>query len=142
MYKRTVIILSMLWVVVLVTGCDRPAPVLPGHSPVPLLIAEQRGGIAGFQDRLILGQGGEYYLSRGGGLERIGSLQPEWRTQLDAWRSQFAPFAIKLEDNPGGPDSLIRQLWWAGLGTVRANEQQQQEILDWAIDLFYQLSDG
>ena len=39
-----------------------------------------------------------------------------------------------------GPDSLVRQLWWAGLGTVQANEQQQQAILDWAMDLFYQLS--
>ena len=118
MYKRTVIVLSMLWMVALAAACDRPAQVLPGDNPGPLLIAEQRGGIAGFQDRLVLGQGSEYYLSRADGLERIGSLPPEWRTQLDAWRGRFAPFTLKLEDNPGGPDNLVRQLWWAGLGTV------------------------
>ncbi len=140
MFKRVVLVISMFLFAALASGCDRPVQAPPGDGDVPLLTWEQQGGIAGFQDRLVLGQGGEYYLSRGGGLERIGSLPPEWQTELDAWRGRFAPFTLKLEDNPGGPDSMIRQLWWAGLGTVQADELQQQEILDWAVELFAELS--
>ncbi len=142
MFKRVVLIIFTLLMVALTSGCDRPGQSLPGDHQVPLLIWEQQGGIAGFQDRLVLGRGGEYYLSRGGGSERIGSLPPERQTQLDAWRGHFAPFTLKLEDNPGGPDNLVRQLQWAGSGTVQADEGQQQEILDWAFRLFAELSAG
>jgi hypothetical protein len=141
-FKRLVLIILMFSMVALTSGCDRPTQVLPGDNQAPLLTWEQQGGIAGFQDRLVLGHGGEYYLSRGGGLERIGSLPPESRTQLDVWRGHFAPFTLKLQDNPGGPDNLIRQLRWAGLGTVQADELQQQEILDWAFAVFAELSSG
>ncbi len=142
MFKRVVLIISILSMVAVASGCDRPAQVLPGDNDVPLLTWEQLGGFAGFQDRLVLGQGAEYYLSRASGLERIGSLSPEWQTQLDAWRGRFAPFTLTLQDNPGGPDNLTRQLLWAGLGTVQADDLQQQEILDWAFGLFTELSAG
>ena len=122
-------------------GCDQP----PGARPTSvsgqlLLTFDQKGGIAGFQDRLVVGYGGEYYLQRGGRVERIGSLGLEKRGQLEGWAEGFAPFTLRLEDNPGGPDNLVRQLVWVGLGELSANGSQQKEILDWVADLVGELS--
>ena len=121
-------------------GCDRPAGRTLGTAPIRLLVFEQQGGIAGFQDRLVVGYGGEYYLQRGGRVERIGSLGLEKRGQLEGWAEGFAPFTLRLEDNPGGPDNLVRQLVWVGLGKLSANGSQQKEILDWGADLVGELS--
>jgi hypothetical protein len=122
-------------------ACDRPDAyhATPANDLV-LLTFEQQGGIAGFEDKLILGHGGEYYLVREGSTERIGSLQPERRGQLEGWREGVAAFRLKLQDNPGGPDNLVRQLVWAGQGSSQPTEAQQREILDWATQLMGELS--
>jgi len=105
-----------------------------------LLVFERLGGIAGFQDKLVIGSNGEYYLSRQGQEERIGSLSSERRTQLQSWLERLAPFTLRLEDNPAKPDNLVRQLVWIGLGRVTANQTQQQEMLKWASDVLAELS--
>ncbi|MGQ9493617.1 MAG: hypothetical protein ACUVR2_07625 [Anaerolineae bacterium] len=128
-----------LFVVLLLASCDQPrrSAVTPG---IPLLTFERSGGIAGFQDRLIIGYGGEYYLVRSGRPERIGSLRPERYEQLGKWMERVAPFTLRLEDNPGGPDNLVRQLVWTGPGRTVPNETQQQEILNWVSSLLDELS--
>ncbi len=121
------------------TACDRPAPSHPAPEPgKPLLVFERQGGIAGFQDKLVIGYGGEYYLSLNG-REHIGMLTAGLRAQLAGWIEGFAPFAIKLEDNPGGPDNLVRRLEWAGMGRLQASRSQQEEILDWAASMMHEL---
>ena len=136
---RVVFILVGLLAVLLV-GCDRPSGVRAGEqSDVPLLVFARTGGIAGFQDRLVIGPAGEYYLIQQS-QERISALSAETQEQLDTWRKNLAPFTLKLEDNPGGPDNMVRQLVWAGSGKANADERQQQEILDWASNLFVELS--
>jgi hypothetical protein len=140
MRKWAILLLVGLVLAVLAAGCDRPAGVRPGdQSTAPLLAFARTGGIAGFQDRLVIGYGGEYYLAQAG-QERIGPLSQERQDQLQAWREELAPFTLKLEDNPGGPDNMVRQLVWAGLGKANASEAKQQEILDWAGGLFFELN--
>jgi hypothetical protein len=104
-----------------------------------VLIFERQGGIAGFQDKLVIGYAGEYYLWRDG-RDHIGLLDAERRVQLAGWSDSFVPFVIKLEDNPGGPDNLVHRLEWAALGRLYANQSQQEEILEWAANLLQELS--
>jgi hypothetical protein len=129
----------LLLIMAALNACDRPAADGPGQG-LPLLVLERQGGIAGFVEKLVLGERGEYYLERGGGLQRIGTLQEPRRGQLDGWREGFARFSLKLEDNPSGPDNLVRLLTWSGDGSLEASQAQQQDILDWAIRLLNELS--
>lgn len=140
--KRAWLWVSVCWIIALVNGCDRPAGRALGTAPIPLLVFEQQGGIAGFQDRLVVGQGGEYHLRRGRRIERIGTLAASRKAEVEGWREGFGPFTLKQEDNPGGPDSLTRQLTWAGQGQLEATESQQHELMDWAVQLLDELSAG
>ena len=142
MLRRSIVMVSLLLAaVVLGSGCDQPLSVLKTPEPgVPLLILERTGGIAGFQDKLVIGYGGEYYLTRSGQKERIGALSPDRLAQLETWARGFAPLTLRFEDNPSGPDNLIQQLIWIGLGTRTADEGQQQEMLAWAVNLLDELS--
>ncbi len=141
MLRRSIILVSLLLAVLLGSGCDRRPSVPRTPEPgVPLLILERTGGIAGFQDKLVIGYGGEYHLTRGGQKERIGTLSPDRLAQLETWAQGLAPLTLRFEDNPSGPDNLIQQLMWTGLGTRTADEGQQQEMLAWAVNLLDELS--
>ena len=139
--RRHVLWLGILLLFVsLPCGCDKPPSARPTAEPgKPLLTFERTGGIAGFQDRLVIGYDGEYYLAQGQ-RERIGMLSAERTTQLRGWYVRLAPFTLRLEDNPGGPDNMVRQVVWAGLGKVAASQAEQGEILKWAADLLAELS--
>lgn len=139
MKRNTLFGIVCLFTILVLASCDQPRrpTAVPGS---PLLTFERTGGIAGFQDRLVIGYGGEYYLTRSGRSERIGSLSPGKFTRLKEWMEQIAPFTLRLEDNPGGPDNLVRQLSWAGLGRTTPDEAQQHEILNWAVGLLDELS--
>ncbi len=139
--RRSIIMVALLLAVVLGSGCDQPLSVpKPPEAGVPLLILERTGGIAGFQDKLVIGYGGEYYLTRSGQKERIGALSPDRLAELETWAQGFAPLTLRFEDNPSGPDNLIQQLVWTGLGTGAADKGQQQEMLAWAVNLLDELS--
>ena len=136
---RTMLVLLGVLAIALIS-CDRPVSMRPGDEHgVPLLTFARTGGIAGFQDRLVIGDSGEYYVAQSS-QELIGTLSAERRTQLESWRDSFAPFTLKLEDNPGGPDNMVRELILQGLGKTNAGEQKQQELLDWVTSLFAELT--
>jgi hypothetical protein len=141
--KRSALLLGALCLlfIPLLSGCDRTAPAPQAEPGKPLLTFERSGGIAGFQDRLVIGYSGEYYL-KSIQVERIGSLSAERATQLRNWFVRLAPFTLRLEDNPGGPDNMVRQVTWTGLGKVTAAQAEQQEILKWASDLLAELIKG
>lgn len=141
--KRTALVLAVVCVLVMpwLCGCDRQPPTPQSEPGKPLLAFERSGGIAGFQDRLVIGYAGEFYL-RSGQVERIGSLSAESATQLRTWFVRLAPFTLRLEDNPGGPDNMVRQVAWTGLGKVTATQAEQQQILKWAGDVLAALSMG
>ena len=141
--KRLALLLAVLCLlfVPFLSGCDRtPAPP-QAEAGKPLLVFERTGGIAGFQDRLVIGNGGEYYL-RSGQVERIGSLSADRVSQLRDWFARLALFTLRLEDNPGGPDNMVRQVTWAGLGKATATQAEQEQILQWAGDLLAELTTG
>jgi hypothetical protein len=125
-------IVFLLLVGALLAACDQP-----GATPTPkpgaiLLSYERTGGIAGFQDQLTIAFGGEYFLSRGGQAQRLGTLSTERRGQLQAWAGRLAPFTLTLEDNPGGPDNMTRRVVWTGTGRTAPSEAAQRQVLDWA----------
>jgi hypothetical protein len=139
--NRQVILLAVLAVCLslLVAGCDRQPSTPPAPEPgQPLMVYERTGGIAGFQDRLVIGYNGEYYLGQQGA-ERIGSLSAERVAQLRGWFVRLAPFTLRLEDNPGGVDNMVRQAIWSGLGKTPATQAEQRDILNWAGELFTEL---
>jgi hypothetical protein len=141
MRKTTTFVLAAMVVLAFFAeGCDRP-PVPAQLAPrPPLLSFSQEGGIAGFMDRLAVGEGGVCYARRGGQNEWIGTLSNEEWVQLESWLQLFSPFTLTAEDNPGGPDNLVRRLLWAGQGTERATEAQQRQILDWALRVLGEIS--
>lgn len=140
-HPRLLLILLSVYLLSFV-ACDRRPARPTGEAGAPLLTFERSGGIAGFQDRLVLGYNGEYYLARGGQQERIGSLSEDRQAQLENWLAETAPFALRLEDNPGMPDNMVRQVVWTGAGRKPPGESQQRAILDWASNLLAELSTG
>ncbi len=139
--KRIATLFLLLWALVVLAGCDRPPRGTATPEPgAPLLILERIGGIAGFADKLVLGTRGEYYLSRRGQQDRIGQLSRTQRGQLDDWLQRFGPFTVRFEDNPGGPDSMLHELVWDGVGPITPSDTQQQAMFEWAINLLAELS--
>ncbi len=138
--RRLGIVLGLAVLMAVALACDRPGAPLPtAPSGTVVLTYERTGGIAGFQDRLVIGAKGEYFLVRGG-QERIGSIDESRRKALDTWSSQYAAFTLTLEDNPGGPDNMKRQVIWAGAGGNIPTGDMQREILDWASGVMEQLT--
>ena len=123
-------------------ACDQPGAPPTAVPGAVLLTFERLGGIAGFEDRLVIAAGGEYHLSPPGGgqPERLGTLEAQRRTQLQAWAGRFAAFTLTLEDNPNGPDNMKRRLVWAGAGKTAPSEAEQQAVLDWAASLLDELA--
>lgn len=141
--KRSALLLAVLCLlfVPLLSACDRTPSPPQAEAGKPLLTFERIGGIAGFQDRLVIGNDGEYYL-KSTQVERIGSLSADRVSQLRNWFARLAPFTLRLEDNPGGPDNMVRQVTWAGLGKTTATQTEQEQILKWASDLLAELTTG
>jgi hypothetical protein len=124
----------------LLSACDQPR-VRPTIEPGGVLLSfERTGGIAGFMDKLVIGAGGAYHLSRRGQPERIGALSSEQRAQLDTWQQRFSAFTLTLEDNPGGPDNMKHEAIWSGPGKAAPTQAEQRQVLDWAATLLGELS--
>lgn len=120
-------------------ACDQPGAPPTAEPGAILLTFERLGGIAAFEDRLVIAAGGEYHLSRRGQPERLGTLGAERRVQLQSWASRFAAFTLTLEDNPNGPDNMTRRVVWAGSGKTVPGETEQQVMFDWAAALLDEL---
>jgi hypothetical protein len=138
--KRLVTGMLLMALLAAAAGCDTPGDTLPAPASGKVVLNYARiGGIAGFQDRLVIGASGEYYLTQGA-REAIGSISSSRRKVLDNWRAQYAPFTLTLEDNPGGPDNMKRQVAWTGDGKTVATDAEQRQMLDWAAALMQELT--
>lgn len=133
MTRRLARLTLALLLIGLLCSCDQPHS-SPQTSSEPVLVVERTGGIAGFADHLVVGFDGQYYLSQRQ-KEFIGSLSAESTAWLRDQYNRLAPFTLRLEDNPGGPDNMVRQIVWTGLGKEVATQAEQQKILNWGIDL-------
>jgi hypothetical protein len=138
--KRLVAGILLLALLVVAAGCDAPGDtLLVSVSGKAVLTYARTGGIAGFQDRLIIGAGGEYYLTQQAN-ETIGSISSARRKVLDNWMAKYAHFTLTLEDNPGGVDSMKRQAVWTGNGTTIPTDAEQRQVLEWAAALVQELT--
>jgi hypothetical protein len=114
------------------------APEHAGSQPV--LEFQRLGGIAGFQDRLVIFDDGTVRLQRGSE-EPVEKVLPE-----DQWQKVkndvtiFKSFAWHNEDNPGGPDSLVTDLDFYGTGKFEAAFDNQEEIVGYLQEILTQLS--
>ena len=140
MTRRLVKLAAALLLIVLLCSCDRPRG-SPQSASEPVLVLERSGGIAGFMDHLVVGFDGQYYLSQRQ-KEFIGSLSADSTAWLRERYNRLASFTLRLEDNPGGPDNMVRQVTWAGLGKTAATQAEQEQILQWAGDLLAELTTG
>ncbi len=132
--------LVVLMMIGLLTGCRaQPVPTPSVQPAPPLLVFSRLGGIAGFQDRLVIGERGQYYLVQSG-RELLGSLSTDRQAQLDRWRAQFAPFTLRFEDNPNGPDNMVREVSWTGTGPRVPGAAEQEEIFAWAAQCLAEFS--
>ncbi len=109
-----------------------------GPQPEPagdVVTFSVEGGIAAFCDRLRIDAGGNYTLSICGQPDVAGALDEPDRVSLQTWRENLAAFQLTFEDNPGGPDNMVRALTFNGQGQIEADQNQQQVIFDWASGL-------
>lgn len=116
------------------------APERAGSQPV--LELQRSGGIAGFQDRLVIFDDGTARLQRGDAAAVEESLpESQWKKVKD-YVSIFEPFAWHQEDNPGGPDNLVTDLDFYGAGKFEAAFDNQQEIVAYLQEIISTLAAG
>ena len=110
-------------------------PTLPPLANIPAfegmaLLFHVSGGIAGLCQDMAAFHDGQALYGPCGGLGKS-ELSEEQHAQLTAWIDAFAPFDFRLDDNPGGPDSMTTSLVFVAKGQRIASESEQQEIVDW-----------
>lgn len=119
------------------TPLESPSP-SPPEAGVPILTYEEEGGIAGFCDTLIVEVGiARYQTCKGRSAEQ--TLGEETRRQLVTAYQQFRPFTSGSQDNPGGPDNLIRRLSFSGAGAEEAPESERMALTQLAHTLMREL---
>ncbi|MDX1522360.1 MAG: hypothetical protein R3264_12095 [Anaerolineae bacterium] len=108
-----------------------PAPE-PGLDTGPVITFTLSGGIVGFCDTLTIDAGGGYALQTCIGEEPLtGTLRENDLASLEAWHNNLSDFSLSIEQAVDQPDSLNSELTFNGRGDIKADETQQQIILDW-----------
>jgi len=102
----------------------------------------REGGIAGFCNDLSVYLSGEAYATSCGGgtpqeLGRV-RLDADQLAQLYAWVDAFQSFEINQEDPPV-PDQMTINLIFFGTGTEMPTSLQENEIQDFASELYFQI---
>jgi hypothetical protein len=101
-----------------------PVEPAPGH---PILLRKDEGGIAGVNDLLTAAVDVVRVDGRQGQTER-----PTTAAERAALRDAFQrlqPFITVRQDNPGGPDNLVRVLVLASAGTTAATPADAEALL-------------
>jgi len=107
----------------------------------PVLEFQRLGGIAGFQDRLVVFDDGVARIQRGSQAPVEVNLSEEQWKQVKNYVAIFEPFAWRQADNPGGPDNLVTDLDFYGAGKFEAAFDNQKEIVGYMQELLAQLSE-
>ncbi|RME48821.1 MAG: hypothetical protein D6791_02400 [Chloroflexi bacterium] len=113
------------------------APPTPG--PVVMQFRRQ-GGIAGLCDEVKVHSGGIIEYHTCGQPVNTATLTPEERQELADWVKELSAFTFKQEDNPGGPDNLMRELEFAGQGSTPATDEQKRTMLSWIEGIYAELA--
>lgn len=103
---------------------------VPDHAGSdPVLEFQQIGGIAGFQDTLVIFEDGTVRLQRGSEEAVEQALSEDHWKKAKNYVSIFEPFAWHHEDNPDEPDNLVTDLDFYGTGKFEAVFDNQEEIV-------------
>ncbi len=101
----------------------------------PVLEFRRTGGVAGFQDTLVVFSDGMAHLQHGADEVVEKKLPEEQWTQIKNYVSIFEPFAWHQQDNPDGADNLVTDLDFYGKGRFEAVFDNQEEIVNYVQDL-------
>lgn len=108
----------------------------PEHAGSKAVLEFYRsGGIAGFQDRLVVFDDGSARLQHGNEKPVDVDLPADRWKKVKNYVSIFKPFAWHHEDNPGGPDNLVTDLDFYGAGKFDAAFDNQAEVANYIQDL-------
>lgn len=145
---RNIVWLAALLLILLTAGCgsareqqrvEGPANTLPTPGPVVMQFHRQ-GGISGLCDDVTLHTDGIIEYHTCGQPAHMATLTRSEQTDLAGWVGKLQGFTFKLEDNPGGPDNLVRELRFTGQGAVPATDEQKQNMLDWLEAIYSELA--
>jgi hypothetical protein len=111
---------------------------IPAFQGIVLLL-HISGGIAGFCDDLALFESGQAIYGPCGAASST-TLTEAQLAQIKSWQARFRSFEYKFQDNPGGPDNMTTSAALNGKGATNASEAEQKEIVNWARQLYAELS--
>jgi hypothetical protein len=115
-----------------------PAPSGDSQGSSAVLTWSRDGGFAGFCDELKVSASGDLTISScRSAASRTGKLSNGDLARLDRWRASFGAVAIEMTDSAAA-DALTLQLTLAGAGSGKPTESEQQQMLDWAQNVYTQ----
>jgi len=138
---RTPLFLSswLLTACVASTGSpSAPAPSGDSQGSSTILTWSRDGGFAGFCDELKVSASGEVTTSScRSAASRTAKLSNGDLARLDGWRASFGAVAIEMRDSAAA-DGLMSKLTLAGAGSGKPTGSEQQQMLDWAQNVYSQ----
>jgi hypothetical protein len=111
------------------------------------MVWKREGGIAGFCDALTVFRSGEVFTSSCksqqaegtmGSLARL--LTSSEQKEFHQWVSEFGEAELDASDPKGVADGMVLTLAWFGSGDAEPSELEQQELFNFAQDLYQELA--
>lgn len=138
--RRIALLLLVIW---LTSACAGQGSVEPPSSPPgtpvldegELLSYRREGGIAGFCERVVVTEVSARVEPCGGAPREL-ALDARTTEELDRLAERYAPLVREMQDNPGGPDNLTRELRFNGRGDEPLPPEIEQQLVDLAERLF------
>ncbi len=145
---RNIVWLAGLLLIVVTAGCgsakeqqrvEQAASALPTPAPVVMQFHRQ-GGIAGLCDDVAVHADGIIEYHTCGQAVHTAMLTQDEQKDLANRIDELGGFTYKQEDNPGGPDNLVRELQFGGQGSTTATDEQKQMMLGWLEGIYSELA--
>jgi hypothetical protein len=112
----------------------------------PAMMWKREGGIAGFCDQLFVFRSGEVFISKcnsqtEGMMSTLANLlSPQEVTQFNDWMAEFDKAKLDASDPKGVADRMVVTLQIIGAGEKTPTEAEQQELFDFAQELYTKLA--
>src|SRR5579859_2297484 len=103
--------------------------------PASLALSWQRtGGIAGFNDNLVVYASGEIHANWNGGSKdsKLSALTADQQAQLQSWLAKFGSVSVQHSDPANASDQMSTSFTLLGRGSSQPGAAEQQAMLDWA----------
>lgn len=145
---RNFLLFAGVCLMAMAAGCgssaerERTGPLaIASPTPGPVVMRFHRqGGIAGLCDDVAVRVDGLIEYRRCGQPVQMATLTLDERKELTGWVEELSGFTFKQEDNPGGPDNLVRELQFLGQGSKPATDEQKQRMLGWIESVYGELA--